>query len=420
MHLIRSIVLLLSMLLPVAAQAAERLAFVVGVERYTNLGPSAQLLRPAADAQAVAGALQGFGYQVTLLSSLVTQEMFLRRFGNFVDKVQPGDTALVYFAGHGIALQGTNYLLPSDIPVIEPGQEMLARSRSLAEADLSAALRDKGARVVVMVVDACRDNPFPKSGTRSVGLDRGLARTEPADGVFSLYAAGAGQQALDRLPGDDPNPNSVFTRVFVQQLKKPGLNLIDLGESVRDEVAKLAETVPHKQVPAYYNEVRGARFLSLADPQAPVASPPETVVPPVTSRPADPPPSSVIVPAPAPKPLPPLPQVTLPPRPTVPSAAPEALPPARVELPPPATIQVPRFEMFSHPIRLDPFGDNWVALRSQPSGSFGVRLMKLGPDALFTVIGRRGVWVNVRLRTGETGWVHGDFVGCCRKATVLQ
>ncbi|WP_036270569.1 caspase family protein [Methylobacterium sp. WSM2598] len=388
------LVLWVCALLGSEAAAADRLAFVVGVDTYPNLGPGAALERPVADARAVGAALESIGFRVTLLTAGVTQETFLRRFSVFADQVQPGDTALFYFAGHGIALQGTNYLIPSDIPAIEPGQELLARNRALAEADLSAALRERGARVVVMVIDACRDNPFPRSGTRSVGLTRGLVRTEPAEGVFSLYAAGAGQQALDRLPGSDPSPNSVFTRVFVAQIRRPGVSLIDLGETVRDEVVRLAETVPHKQVPAYYNEVRGARFLSLSGSDPAPAEPP---------RPAP-------APVPLPAPPPPLPA-------PVPSAGPA---PPRVALPAPAP-EPPRemrVGLFSHPIRLDPSGDNWLALRSRPSASEGVRLMKLGPDALFTVLGRQGAWLNVRLRGGETGWVHGDYVGCCRRAPV--
>ncbi|GJD54674.1 caspase family protein [Methylobacterium dankookense] len=387
-------------LLSVAAQAADRFAFVVGVDAYPNLGAAAQLERPVADAGAVAAALTQVGFRVTLLSGTVTQEGMLRRFGSFAEAVRPGDTAVVYFAGHGIALQGTNFLLPSDIPAIEPGQEMLARSRALAETDLSAALRERGARVVVMVIDACRDNPFPKTGTRSVGQSRGLARTEPAEGVFSLYAASAGQQALDRLPGTDPSPNSVFTRVFVAQLRRPDLNLIDLGESVRDEVAKLAETVPHRQVPAYYNEVRGARFVSLASPDElprPGATP--TAVAPVPTAP----PPQAAAPPPAPEPrIAALPE-RVPPQP-IPQAAPQAAP------------RVPATASFSYPIGLDPSGDNWVALRSLPSGSAGTRLAKLGPNALFTVVGRQGAWVAVRLPSGQGGWVHGDYVGCCRRA----
>ncbi|GLS44911.1 caspase family protein [Methylobacterium brachythecii] len=412
-----------------AAQSAERLAFVVGIGSYQNLGSGAQLARPPADAQAVGDTLQGLGFRVTLLSNAVTQETFLRRFSIFADQVQAGDTALVYFAGHGIAIQGTNYLLPSDIPAVEAGQEMLARSRSLAEADLSAALRQRGARVVVMVIDACRNNPFPKNGTRAIGQDAGLARTEPADGVFSLYAAGAGQQALEKLPGSDPNPNSVFTRIFVQQIRKPGLNLIDLGESVRDEVAKLAETVPHKQVPAYYNEVRGARFVSLASPDAApvptvaVSPPPHAVSSAIAARPPDPTPPQAILPPPAqtqPSQViknPPSSIVYPPPASTL--MRPPATPPASVAnaLPPEPT-PVARFGMFSHPIRLDPTGDNWVALRSLPSSQAGYRIAKLGPDSLFSVIGRQGVWVNVKLRGGPIGWVHGEYVGCCRRAPV--
>src|SRR5205085_8457856 len=118
-----------------------------------------------------------------------------------------------------------------------------------------ADIRDKGARVAIMVIDACRDNPFPKTGTRSLGNSRGLNVKEPAEGVLSIYSAGFGQQALDRLSDNDPSRNSVFTRVFVEQLRKPGLNIIDLGEAVRDEVAGLAKTVNHPQVPAVYNQI---------------------------------------------------------------------------------------------------------------------------------------------------------------------
>jgi hypothetical protein len=90
-----------------------------------------------------------------------------------------------------------------------------------------------------------------------------LAVKEPAEGVFSIYSAGLGQQALDRLGDGDTSRNSVFTRVFVEQLKKPGTNLIDLGEAVRDEVAAIADTIAHPQVPAVYNQIRGARTVFL-------------------------------------------------------------------------------------------------------------------------------------------------------------
>lgn len=89
--------------------------------------------------------------------------------------------------------------------------------------------------------------------------------------------------------------------------------------------------------------------------------------------------------------------------------------------PAPATAREARLQPatagYSHPIRLAPRGDNWIALRSLPSGTEGMRVMKLGPDALFTVTGRQGTWLNVCLRSGETGWLHSAYVGCCRAAT---
>ena len=79
----------------------------------------------------------------------------------------------------------------------------------------------------------------------------------------------------------------------------------------------------------------------------------------------------------------------------------------------PALAQV-QPEALSYPVGLDPSGDNFLALRSLPSGSEGVRLARLGPDTLFREIGRQGAWTRVQLPTGETGWVSSRYVGCCR------
>ena len=73
-------------------------------------------------------------------------------------------------------------------------------------------------------------------------------------------------------------------------------------------------------------------------------------------------------------------------------------------------------EVFSYPVGLDPDGDNFLALRSLPSGTQGVRLARLGPDTLFTELGRQGGWVNIQLPFGQTGWVSARYVGCCRPA----
>ena len=215
--------------------AERRLAFVSGINNYPNLPKELQLQRAVADAETVGDALQALGFAVTRVIGEATQEGFLRRFEEFTHGIDAGDTAVFFFAGHGIGLDGTNYLLPADVPKLGGGDERLMKSRSMAETDLISDIRDRGARITVMIIDACRNNPFPRAGTRSLGLSRGLNVKEPAEGVFSIYSAGLGQEALDRLSDLDPSTNSVFTRVFVEHLKKPELSLIDLGESVRDE-----------------------------------------------------------------------------------------------------------------------------------------------------------------------------------------
>ncbi len=119
-----------------------------------------------------------------------------------------------------------------------------------------AELQAKSVRVALLVIDACRDNPFPRAAGRSIGNTRGLADARPARGIFTLYSAGIGQTALDRLSSNDPANNSVFTRIFAEQLKRPELHLGDLAVEVRERVAELAlkatdgngQPAPHEQL----------------------------------------------------------------------------------------------------------------------------------------------------------------------------
>jgi hypothetical protein len=114
----------------------------------------------------------------------------------------------------------------------------------------------------MVVLDACRENPFAKQGTRGIGGTRGLGQTVAPEGVFVLYSAGAGQTALDRLSDADANPNSVFTRKFIQVLGQPGLTVQEVATQTRAAVHELAGTVNHPQMPAYYDQVLGQFTLS--------------------------------------------------------------------------------------------------------------------------------------------------------------
>ncbi len=276
--------------------AEGRFAFVAGVDVYANLPQQQQLERPSADARAVAEKLRAMGYAVTSATGSVTRTEFLVKFSNFKRAIQPGDMAVVFFAGHGVAFEQTNYLLPSDIPEPIAGDDRLIRGASVAETDLVEDLQKQGARVIVMIIDACRDNPFPKTANRSVGATRGLAVRQPPQGVFSIYSAGAGEKALDKLTRSaadqtsDPDPNSVFTRVLLREMGKPGLNVLDLAENLREEVSTMAETIGHQQTPGVYHQIRNVRQVFL--------------MPPVSGQTPPPPPASAQAPAPAPAPAP--------------------------------------------------------------------------------------------------------------------
>ena len=128
-------------------------------------------------------------------------------------------------------------------------------------------VRDKGARTTVVVLDACRNNPFERAGTRSVGGAGGLAAMSE-EGAFVIYSASENQTALDYASDDDKDPNSVFTRFFVKELETPGLSLVQVAKRTQASVTALARKVKHNQRPAYYDEIVGDVVLNgVLDPE---------------------------------------------------------------------------------------------------------------------------------------------------------
>jgi len=112
-------------------------------------------------------------------------------------------------------------------------------------------------RSSLLIIDACRDNPLPKVAGRSIGSTRGLSAPEAGRGQAIIFSAGRGQQALDQLSEADKDPNGVFTRVFLREMRRPGVSVRRLLQDVRAEVDQLAKTVNHEQFPALYDEMRG-------------------------------------------------------------------------------------------------------------------------------------------------------------------
>ena len=260
-------VLILS-LAPALALGQDRVALVVGNDRYGNLPEDRQLAKAVNDARAVGNTLEQLGFKVIRGENLDRTQMVDHLF-RFSQAIKPGDTAVVFFAGHGVSFSGGNFLLPTDIPLPKQGEEARARNLALGEGDIIADIQERKPRVLVMILDACRDNPFRQPGvTRSIGGEAGLARGREAEGVFSIYSAGFGQTALDRLNDEDRSPNSVFTRALVPALSRTDAHLADVVIDMREDVARLAASIGHQQYPAYYDQTRGGRLYLAGKPAA--------------------------------------------------------------------------------------------------------------------------------------------------------
>lgn len=234
------------------AAHAARLALVVGNDGYRQVAP---LQNARADARAMAEALEKSGFAVTQELDRTRGQMntVLKRFRQ---SVSGGDEVVLFYAGHGVQVGGANYLLPVDIEDVadsDVADEAISLQKVLDD------LEERRPRFTLVIVDACRDDPFKTKG-RNVGT-RGLVPTTAASGQMVVYSAGAGQKALDRLEADDRSPNGVFTRVWLKEMVKPGVAVTDLVKSVRREVTRLARSVNHEQVPALYDQSDGDFFF---------------------------------------------------------------------------------------------------------------------------------------------------------------
>jgi uncharacterized caspase-like protein len=210
-------VIAFSICLPVHA---EKLAFVVGINRYNNLAP---LAKAVGDAEAISEVLRAAGYRTTLLTNL-NRESFWENWIGFLDQIKPGDEVAFFFSGYGVQIDNANYLLVTDAPLPPnvPGADLLVRENAIGLSKLLADFADRKPRVSLIILDACRDNPFPKRHTRSLMRSRGLAGLEPPEGTFVMYSAGAGEQALDALSNGDPEPVSVYMRKLLPLLQTAG------------------------------------------------------------------------------------------------------------------------------------------------------------------------------------------------------
>ena len=225
----------------------RRIALVIGNSAYENV---AALPNPERDATLIADTLKRTGFEsVTILTNL-RKDALVNALRAFAARAQSADWAVVYYAGHGMEVGGTNYLIPVDARVAvdrDIGFEAVALEQVLNAAERARKLR-------LVILDACRDNPFAKQMRRTMtvasrSVTGGLAAIEPEAGTLVSYAAKDGETALD---GD--GANSPFARALVKNLQIPGLEVRRLFDVVRDDVL---ESTNRKQKPFTYGSISG-------------------------------------------------------------------------------------------------------------------------------------------------------------------
>jgi uncharacterized caspase-like protein len=263
----------LLMAMAVSAHAEKRVALVIGNNDYKNVP---KLQKAVNDARTMGDTLKQLGFTV-MVAENQNRVQFSQSLLAFDNAVGPGDTAFFFYAGHGFEIAGQNYLLPTDVPAATDGQEELVRDASVLADRIVERLQNKKVRTSILVFDACRNNPFERSGTRAVAGGGGLApMTQLPEGVFSVFSAGYKQTALDRLSNDDNSPNSVFTRTFAKELLQPGENMVEVAQHTRKLVSEMADSIGHRQIPAYTDQMVDNVFLNgLAKAQVEAAKPAE-------------------------------------------------------------------------------------------------------------------------------------------------
>jgi uncharacterized caspase-like protein len=235
---------------------------VIGNSSYQNV---AKLPNPVNDSSAMLAIFKDSGFDVVELKQDLKASEMRRALRDFSDKVHDADVAIIYFAGHGIEINGTNYLIPVDAVLerdIDAYDEAIPLDRLLTVIEPARQLR-------LVILDACRDNPFNKTikltiGARSIG--RGLAKVEPASpNTLIAFAAKAGSTASD---GD--SKNSPFTAALIKFLPRPGLDLRKAFGFARDEVLKATN---NRQEPFIYGSLGGDDMELVPATSSPPADP---------------------------------------------------------------------------------------------------------------------------------------------------
>lgn len=248
-------------------QRQRRIGLVIGNGRYADV----PLPNPENDARLMATTMKGLGFEVDAQFNLKARE-FKRVLRDFARYMDDDDISLVfYYAGHGMQIEGRNYLLPTDLDLRDEG-EVRDEAIDVAEALLSRIDKVRP-RARIFIIDACRDNPFA-ARTRALRAPGGLVEMA-APGALIAFSAAPGRTAED----GPPNSNSVYTRILAQEMRNEGVEVEEMMKSVRVKV--LRET-RERQLPFlntsmvinfYFNPAGGVKPAPAA-PGVPAVLPP--------------------------------------------------------------------------------------------------------------------------------------------------
>jgi hypothetical protein len=237
------------------ADAAERVALIFGNGDYQN---APRLPNPLNDATDVAAAFERLGFSVQLIKN-GTFDAMRRSLLNFAQQTPKADIVVVYFAGHGMEIRDENWLIPIDAELrtdFSAGQEAISLANVLS-------IASKARKLGLIILDACRDNPFGRQLQMSqpgrAVAPRGLLPVEPPNSVLVVFAAKHGTTA-----DDGAGRNSPFTMALLHNLETPGLEINYLLRNIHDEV--YASTGQHQEPYVYGTLSREPIYLKPADP----------------------------------------------------------------------------------------------------------------------------------------------------------
>ncbi|MBN1414807.1 MAG: caspase family protein [Bacteroidales bacterium] len=230
-------------------QQQKRIALVIGNGNYLT-GP---LANPENDARAMKASLQDVGFTVLEYENL-TQGQMKRAIDEFGESMKDYDVGLFYYAGHGIQSKGYNYLVPVDAQLTFEKQI----EYDCVQADrIIALMQESGAQVNVIILDACRNNPFERSWTRSA-TGQGLAFMNAPRGTLIAYATSPGNTA-----SDGSGKNGLYTSAILESIVIPDLTIIQMFQNVRNIVVKKSN---NQQIPWESTSLTGDFYFNRSEP----------------------------------------------------------------------------------------------------------------------------------------------------------